>query len=149
MSLPKNDAEVLSARWAEGVLLKRDVFSTVERGRFRSDGGEVDAVLRRLDQVPWWSFGLARHLFARERKALMRAKGLNVGPELLWAAWRYLLLPLGQGGAAPAASCRHLPQRSRQGAELAAGRRREMLSDRFSARCMLQYAQPFVPYRSL
>jgi hypothetical protein len=91
MSLPKNDAEVLSARWAEGVLLKRDVFSTVERGRFRSDGGEVDAVLRRLDQVPWWSFGLARHLFARERKALMRAKGLNVGPELLWAGRRALV----------------------------------------------------------
>jgi hypothetical protein len=91
MSLPKNDAEVLSARWTEGVLLKRDVFSTVERGRFRSDGGEVDAVLRRLDQVPWWSFGLARHLFARERKALMRAKGLNVGPELLWAGRRALV----------------------------------------------------------
>jgi hypothetical protein len=91
MSLPKNDAEVLSARWAEGVLLKRDVFSTVERGRFRSDGGEVDGVLRRLDQVPWWSFGLARHLFARERKALMRAKGLNVGPELLWAGRRALV----------------------------------------------------------
>jgi hypothetical protein len=91
MSLPKNDAEVLLARWTEGVLLKRDVFSTVERGRFRSDGGEVDAVLRRLDQVPWWSFGLARHLFARERKALMRAKGLNVGPELLWAGRRALV----------------------------------------------------------
>jgi len=49
MSLPKDDAKVLSARWTEGVLLKRDVFSTVERGRFRSDGGEVDAVLRRHD----------------------------------------------------------------------------------------------------
>ncbi len=37
MSLPKDDAAVLSARWTEGVLLKRDVFSTVERGRFRDD----------------------------------------------------------------------------------------------------------------
>ena len=64
MSLPKDDAAVLSARWTEGVLLKRDVFSTVERGRFRSDAGEVDAVLRRLDQVPWWSYLPARHLFA-------------------------------------------------------------------------------------
>ena len=53
MSLPKDDAAVLSARWIEGVLLKRDVFSTVERGRFRGDRGEVGAVLRRLDQVPW------------------------------------------------------------------------------------------------
>src|SRR5688572_32580619 len=59
---------ILSARWSEGVLLKRDVFSTVERGRFKSDAGEVDAVLRRLDEVPWWSFVLARHLFA-DRKS--------------------------------------------------------------------------------
>lgn len=66
MNLPKDDAATLSARWTEGVLLKRDVFSTVERGRFRDDDGEVDAVLRRLDEVPWWSFLLARHLFARE-----------------------------------------------------------------------------------
>ena len=85
MRLPKDDAAVLSARWTEGVLLKRDVFSTVERGRFRSPDGEVDAVLRRLDRVPWWSFIPARHLFARERKALTLAKGLDVGPELLWA----------------------------------------------------------------
>ena len=55
MRLPKDDAAMLSARWTEGVLLKRDVFSTVERGRYRSEAGEVDAVLRRLDQVPWWS----------------------------------------------------------------------------------------------
>jgi hypothetical protein len=91
MSLPKDDAKQLAARWIEGVLLKRDVFSTVERGRFRSDRGEVDAVLRRLDQVPWWSFVLARHLFARERKALSLAKGLDVGPELLWAGERVLV----------------------------------------------------------
>ena len=85
MSLPREDAAVLSARWTEGVLLKRDVFSTVERGRFRSDAGEVDAVLRRLDQVPWWSYIPARHLFARERHALGLARDLHVGPELLWA----------------------------------------------------------------
>ena len=70
MSLPKDDAVVLSAQWTEGVLLKRDVFSTIERGRFRSDAGDVDAVLRRLDQVPWWSYIPARHLFGRERRAL-------------------------------------------------------------------------------
>jgi hypothetical protein len=91
MSLPKDDAATLSARWTEGVLLKRDVFSTVERGRFRSNAGEVDAVLRRLDQVPWWSFGLALHLFARERRALTLAKGLDVGPKLLWAGRRALV----------------------------------------------------------
>src|SRR6516165_7879704 len=91
MSLPKEDDAVLSARWIEGVLLKRDVFSTVERGRFRSDAGEREAVLRRLDQVPWWSFLLAWHLFSRERRALTRAKGLDVGPELLWAGRRALM----------------------------------------------------------
>jgi len=91
MSLPKDDAAVLSARWTEGVLLKRDVFSTVERGRFRKDDGEVDAVLRRLDQVPWWSYIAARHLFARERRALTLARDLHVGPELLWAGRRALV----------------------------------------------------------
>jgi hypothetical protein len=91
MSLPKDDAAFLSARWSEGVLLKRDVFSNVERGRFRKDGGEIDAVLRRLDEVPWWSFLLARHLFARERKALTLARGLDVGPELVWAGHRALV----------------------------------------------------------
>ena len=91
MRLPQDDAAVLSARWTEGVLLKRDVFSTVERGRFRSLDGEADAVLRRLDQAPWWSYIPARHLFARERRALARARGLHVGPELLWAGRRALV----------------------------------------------------------
>src|ERR1700744_2531366 len=91
MSLPQEDAARLSAGWTEGVLLKRDVFSTVERGRFRQPSGEVDAVLRRLDQVPWWSYIPARHLFTRERRALALARGLNVGPELLWAGRRALV----------------------------------------------------------
>jgi predicted Ser/Thr protein kinase len=91
MRLPKDDATELGARWIDGVLLKRDVFSTVERGRFRKDGGEVDAVLRRLDQVPWWSFFVARHLFLRERRALTLARGLKAGPELLWAGKRALV----------------------------------------------------------
>src|SRR5215470_797644 len=91
MSLPKDDAATLSARWTEGVLLKRDVFSTVERGRFRADSGEVDAVLRRLDQVPPWSYLLARHLFDRERRALTLARDLDVGPKLLWAGRQALV----------------------------------------------------------
>ncbi|MEQ1359277.1 hypothetical protein ABLW26_23680, partial [Salmonella enterica] len=62
MSLPGDDAAELAARWRDGVLLKRDVFSIVERGRFRTDSGEVDGVLRRLDEVPWWSYALALHL---------------------------------------------------------------------------------------
>ena len=91
MALPKDDAAVLSARWTEGVLLKRDVFSTVERGRFKEADGEVEAVLRRLDQVPLWSYPLARHLFARERHALALARDLHVGPKLLWAGRQALV----------------------------------------------------------
>jgi hypothetical protein len=91
MGLPKDDAAILSARWTEGVLLKRDVFSTVERGRFREETGEVDAVLRRLDQVPVWSYPLARHLFARERRALALARDLDAGPKLLWAGRQALV----------------------------------------------------------
>jgi predicted Ser/Thr protein kinase len=85
MRLPDDDAKTLAARWSEGALLKRDVFSTVERGRFRSDDGEVGAILRRLDQVPWWSRPVANHLFNRERRALVAIRGLKVGPEVLWA----------------------------------------------------------------
>jgi acyl-CoA synthetase (AMP-forming)/AMP-acid ligase II len=91
MNLLKKDADVLSAQWTEGVLLKRDVFSTVERGRFRGMHGETDAVLRRIDQVPWWSYLLARHLFARESRALALARDLKVGPELLWAGRQALV----------------------------------------------------------
>jgi predicted Ser/Thr protein kinase len=91
MTLPREDAATLSAKWTEGVLLKRDVFSTVERGRYRRETGEVDAVLRRLDQVPWWSYIPARHLFRRERRALALARDLRVGPELLWAGQQALV----------------------------------------------------------
>ena len=52
-----------------GVLLKRDVFSTVERGRFRDGDESIEAVLRRIDDVPWWSWAVAWLLFRRERAA--------------------------------------------------------------------------------
>lgn len=91
MSFPRDDAAILSAQWTEGVLLKRDVFSSVERGRFRMPSGEVDAILRRIDHVPWWSYLVARHLFWRERHALTVARDLNVGPELLWAGRQALV----------------------------------------------------------
>jgi hypothetical protein len=75
----------LAARWQEALVLKRDVFSTVERGRFATGAGDRDAVLRRLDQVPWWTRPLARHLFQRERRALAVTGPLGVGPPLLFA----------------------------------------------------------------
>jgi hypothetical protein len=81
----------LGTAWHSGTVLKRDVFSTIERGRFRTEHGEVDAVLRRLDEVPWWSRPLAYELFRREKKALARAKPLGVAPPLLFAGRRALV----------------------------------------------------------
>ncbi len=81
----------LAGRWSSGVVLKRDVFSTIERGRFRTEAGEVDAVLRRLDCVPWWSRALAYVLFWRERRALAIAGPLAVAPPLLFAGRKVLV----------------------------------------------------------
>ncbi len=81
----------LAGRWQTTVVLKRDVFSTVERGTFRGDGGDVPGVLRRLDEVPWWSRPLARHLFNRERHALASATSLGIAPPLIYADDRKLV----------------------------------------------------------
>ena len=85
------DQKELAGRWKSGVVLKRDVFSTIERGRFRTETGEVEAVLRRIDGVPWWSRGLAHLLFRRERRALAIAGPLGVAPPLLFAERRMLV----------------------------------------------------------
>src|SRR6266849_8111502 len=81
----------VEGRWTNGVMLKRDLLSTVERGRFITPAGEVGAVLRRIDDIPWWSFALARHLFARERSALGVAGKLGVAPSLLFGGRRALI----------------------------------------------------------
>ena len=69
--------------WIPGTVLKQDVFSTVERGRFRSADGDVDAVLRRIDRVPWWSRLAARHFLKREARALAIAGPLGKAPRVL------------------------------------------------------------------
>jgi hypothetical protein len=81
----------ISDRWQSDVVLKRDAFSTIERGRFATPHGEVDAVLRRIDGVPWWSWLLARHLFAREQRALAIAGPLGIAPPLLYVGRRLLV----------------------------------------------------------
>ena len=85
------DLPELAGRWRDGVVLKRDVFSTIERGRFHTEAGEVDAVLRRLDGVPWWSRALAQLLFWRERRALAIASRLGIAPPLLFAGRNVLV----------------------------------------------------------
>jgi hypothetical protein len=87
MNLPSE----IAGRWESGVVLKRDVFSTVERGIFLADGNRTEAVLRRIDQVPWWSVPLARLLFRRERRALVVAGPLGIAPALLFAGHRTLV----------------------------------------------------------
>ena len=82
---------VLNGRWRGEVVLKRDVFSTIERGYFRTETGEVEAVLRRIDGVPWWSRTLAHLLFRRECRALAHAGNLGVAPLLLFAERRMLV----------------------------------------------------------
>jgi len=81
----------IADRWQTDVVLKRDVFSTVERGRFRTAEYEVEAVLRRIDEVPWWSRPVARHLFTRESRALQRAGPLRIAPELLFSGRQELV----------------------------------------------------------
>jgi hypothetical protein len=87
MALPSEIEE----RWKTSVVLKRDPLSTVERGRFGVPPHDVEAVLRRIDEVPWWSFALARHLFGRERRALAIAGKLGIAPPLLLASPRALV----------------------------------------------------------
>jgi serine/threonine protein kinase len=81
----------LQGRWKTSVVLKRDLFSTVERGRFLTSNGEVEAVLRRIDRVPLWTFAIAQHLFAREKRALAAAGELGVAPRLLFAGRQVLV----------------------------------------------------------
>ena len=70
------------SRWRSVAVLKSDHFSTVERGFWREDAGEVEAVLRRFDNVPWWIRPVAYHFGRREARALERLKG-TAGPRLL------------------------------------------------------------------
>ena len=70
------------SRWRSETILKSDHFSTVERGFWRGDNAEVEAVLRRFDHVPSWVRPIAYHFGKREVSALARLKGI-AGPRLL------------------------------------------------------------------
>ena len=81
----------LSGVWRTHVVLKQDVFSTIERGFLTTPEGEVEAVLRRIDIVPWWSALFARLFLAREARALKIAGSLQVAPRLLRQGRQFLI----------------------------------------------------------
>jgi len=81
----------LGERWHRSVLLKRDVFSIVERGSWRGPDGDVDAVARRIDQVPWWTYAFARNFLRREARALAVVGPLGIAPLLYFSGRRVLV----------------------------------------------------------
>jgi hypothetical protein len=81
----------LAERWHPGAVLKRDLFSTVERGQLSTPEGIVDAVLRRIDQVPWWTRPIASHLLWREKRALEIVGPIRSGARLLLAGRGFLV----------------------------------------------------------
>jgi hypothetical protein len=78
-----NAPESTLDRFRHVAMLKNDHFSTVTRGFWRTESGEVPAVLRRLDNVPWWTKGLALFLARNERVALLHLDDAEVGPVVL------------------------------------------------------------------
>lgn len=81
----------LGERWRRNVVLKRDIFSIVERGIWQGPDGAVDAVVRRIDQVPWWTFAIARNFLVREARALMVVGPLGIAPLLYFSGKRVLV----------------------------------------------------------
>jgi predicted Ser/Thr protein kinase len=91
MTDPDTTPSELAGRFSGRVVLKQDVFSTVERGTFVSPSGDVEAVLRRIDLVPWWSYGIARHFLKREARGLAIAGSIGIAPPLLFLGDKVLV----------------------------------------------------------
>jgi len=79
---PPTPSQPDRSHWRRAAVLKSDHFSTVERGFWRTDGSEVEAVLRRFDNVPRWVRPIAYHFGRRETRALARLDGI-AGPRLI------------------------------------------------------------------
>ena len=70
-------------RFRPVAMLKSDHFSSVTRGFWRTGEREVEAVLRRFDEVPWWTRPFARFFAQNEIRALERLGDSGIGPVLL------------------------------------------------------------------
>ena len=81
----------LGERWQRSVVLKRDIFSIVERGTYHGPDGALEAVARRIDRVPRWSYALARNFLAREARALAVVGPLGIAPLLYFSGKRVLV----------------------------------------------------------
>lgn len=81
----------IAPRFESDVVLKRDVFSTIERGRFRGPNGTEEAILRRIDAVPIWTASIARLFLRREAAALAIIDDLDIAPRLLEKGDRWLI----------------------------------------------------------
>lgn len=80
------------ARFAVDTVLKRDVFSTVERGVWRdAQGREWPAVRRRWNDVKPWFAPIALRLAAHEVKALEKVTATGVTTPLLAVGRRFLV----------------------------------------------------------
>ena len=79
----KQDTDVSLHRFRPVSMLKSDHFSSVTRGFWRTQAGEVEAVLRKFDDVPWWTRPIARFFARNEIRALERLGDSAVGPVLL------------------------------------------------------------------
>jgi hypothetical protein len=79
----KQDVDASLDRFRTVAILKSDHFSSVTRGFWRTQMGEVEAVLRKFDDVPWWTRPIARFFAKNEIRALERLGNSAVGPVLL------------------------------------------------------------------
>ncbi|QIB35441.1 serine/threonine protein kinase [Ancylobacter pratisalsi] len=71
-----NERTSAPGRFELDSVLKRDIFSTIERGMWHDDAGQAfPAVRRNYAEVAWWVKPLARHFAHREARALRRAEG--------------------------------------------------------------------------
>lgn len=79
-------------RFSVDTVLKRDVFSTVERGMWTAaDGHAYPAVRRRWNEVSPWFALIARVLAARESEALAKVTFTGVTTPLLAVGHRFLV----------------------------------------------------------